>query len=118
MKNKENILNNDTSTSQTSKLLSMLEGRWKAQILYELRNYDSVRFSTLKKKLPGITNTMLSKSLRELEKDGLVERTLYSEIPLHVEYSFTPMGKDLLPIFNEITNWGNKYEKDLLQRGV
>ena len=111
MSNKELILSEEVPSNQTGRLLEMLEGRWKAQILYELCNDDSVRFSTLKKKLPGITNTMLSKSLRELEKDGLVLRKTYNEIPLHVEYSFTPMGKDLLPIFNEITNWGNKYEQ-------
>ena len=118
MNNNESLMNNETSTDQAYRLLSLLEGRWKAQILYELCNFDSVRFSTLKKKLPGITNTMLSKSLRELEKDGLVLRKEYSAIPLHVEYSFTPMGKDLLPVFKEISNWGSKYEKDLLSREV
>ncbi len=98
------------------RLLQMLEGRWKAQILSELCNHDPARFSTLKKSLPGITNTMLSKSLRDLEKDGLVRRREIKEMPMHVEYSFTAMGKDLLPIFNEISNFDSKYEKLFSER--
>ena len=53
--------------------LQMLQGRWKLQILYDMCLYDAVRFGQLKKDLPGITNTMLSKSLRELENDGLIQ---------------------------------------------
>ena len=52
----------------------MLQGRWKSQLMYEMCIYDKVRFGQLKKDLPGITNTMLTKSLRELEEDGLVHR--------------------------------------------
>ena len=57
----------------------------------------------------GITNTMLTTSLRELESDGLISRKQYNEIPPHVDYSFTQKGKDLLPIFYEMTKWGFKY---------
>ncbi len=106
----------DTESRQGLRLLQMLEGRWKAQILSELCNHDTARFSTLKKSLPGITNTMLAKSLRELEKDGLVYRKEFKEIPLHVEYSFTEMGRDLLPIFNEINNFDSKHEKAFGER--
>lgn len=94
-------------------LLVMLQGRWKSQLLYEMCIYDTVRFGQLKKDLPGITNTMLSKSLRELEKDGLVHREQFLEIPPHVEYSLTDMGRDLLPVFYAIMNWGFKYEQEL-----
>lgn len=72
--------------------------------------HDSIRFGELKKELSGITNTMLTNTLRELIKDGLVQRIQYNEMPLRVEYSFTPKGKDLMPVFYEMMNWGFKYE--------
>lgn len=103
----------DGGNCPVTPLLLMLQGRWKSQLLYELCIYDSVRFGQLKKDLPGITNTMLTKSLRELESDGLVQRKQFNEIPPHVEYSFTKMGRDLLPVFHAIMNWGFKYENDL-----
>lgn len=94
-------------------LLEMLSGRWKSQIIYELCIYDSIRFGQLKKDLSGITNTMLTKSLRELEKDGLVDRKQFNEVPPHVEYSLSDMGKDMYPIFYAIMNWGFKYENEI-----
>ena len=96
-------------------LLVMLQGRWKSQLMYEMCIYDSVRFGQLKKDLPGITNTMLTKSLRELEEDGLVHREQFNEVPLRVEYSLTDMGRDLLPVFYAIMNWGFKYEKEIYE---
>ena len=94
-------------------LLLILQGRWKAQILYDMCRYDTVRFSQLKKDLPDITNTMLSKSLRDLEYDGLIKREQFNEIPPHVEYSFTNMGRDLLPVFYAIMNWGLRHREEL-----
>lgn len=96
-------------------LLVMLQGRWKSQLMYEMCIYDSVRFGQLKKDLPGITNTMLTKSHRELEEDGLVHREQFNEVPLRVEYSLTDMGRDLLPVFYAIMNWGFKYEKEIYE---
>ena len=97
-------------------LLLMLQGRWKSQLMYELCIHDTVRFGQLKKDLPGITNTMLTKALRELEEDGLISRRQYNEIPPHVEYSLTRMGRDLLPVFYAIMNWGFQYEDRLYGR--
>ncbi len=94
-------------------LLEMLSGRWKSQIIYELCIYDSIRFGQLKKDLPGITNTMLTKSLRELEDDGLVNRIQFNEVPPHVEYSLSDMGRDMYPIFYAIMNWGFKHEEEI-----
>lgn len=85
-------------------LLEMLQGRWKFQIIQ-----SPIRFGELKKALGGITNTMLTSSLRELERDGLVDRVQFNEIPPHVEYSLSKKGKDLLPVFYEMTKWGFKY---------
>ena len=100
-------------------LLRMLQGKWKTQILYELCIHDTVRFGALKKELPEITNTMLANALRELERDGFINRVQFNEIPPHVEYSFTERGRDLMPIFYQIMLWGFKHEKDspLRERG-
>ena len=94
-------------------LLVMLQGKWKAQLMYEMCIHDTVRFGQLKKDLPGITNTMLTKSLRELEDDGLIRREQFNEIPPHVEYSLTQMGKDLIPVFYAIMNRGFQHENEL-----
>lgn len=90
-------------------LLLMLQGKWKLQIIYEMCIKDPIRFGELKKNIDGITNSMLTSSLRELVADGLVSRVQFNEIPPHVEYSFTEKGKDLLPVFYEMTKWGMKY---------
>ena len=87
----------------------MLQGKWKLQIIYELCIKSPLRFGELKKLLQGVTNTMLTNALRELESDGIILRKQFNEIPPHVEYSLTEKGADLLPIFHAITEWGLKY---------
>ena len=79
------------------------------QIIYELCIKSPMRFGELKKMLKPITNTMLTNALKELENDDLVQRKQYNEMPLRVEYSLTDKGKDLLPIFYSISQWGMKY---------
>lgn len=105
----------DNGMCPVTPLLLMLQGKWKAQICYALCIHDVVRFGMLKRELPGITNTMLTACLRELERDGLISRKQYNQIPPKVEYSFTPMGDDLKPIFYQIMLWGFRHEKELEQ---
>lgn len=90
-------------------LLIMLSGKWKSQIIYEMCIKEPIRFGELKRNIEGITNTMLTSSLRELESDGLVSRKQFNEIPPRVEYSLTEKGKALLPVFYEMTKWGFTY---------
>ena len=85
----------------------ILQGKWKFIILYELCIKSPIRFGELLKNIEGITNTMLTSSLRELERDGLVSRIQFNEIPPHVEYSLTEKGEALLPVFYEMTKWGS-----------
>ena len=87
-------------------LLLILQGKWKFLILYEMCINDNIRFGELRKSIGGITNTMLTTSLRELESDGLVSRRQYNEIPPRVEYALTQKGKELLPVFYQMTLWG------------
>ena len=90
-------------------VVQMLQGKWKLQILYELCIKSPMRFGELKKMLQPITNTALTKALKELEKDELVRRIQYNEMPLRVEYFLTEKGQDLLPVFYAISQWGMKY---------
>lgn len=103
----------DNGLCPVTPLLLMLQGKWKAQICYALCIHDVVRFGQLKKELQGITNTVLTSCLRELERDGLIGRHQYNEIPPKVEYFFTRMGNDLKPIFYQIMLWGFRHEKEL-----
>ena len=90
-------------------VVQMLQGKWKLQILYELCIKSPMRFGELKKMLQPITNTALTNALKELEKDELVRRIKYNEMPLRVEYFLTEQGQDLLPVFYAISQWGMKY---------
>jgi DNA-binding HxlR family transcriptional regulator len=78
--------------------IDILGGRWKLLILYKLEN-KTLRFKDLKKIIPNITERMLTLQLRELEKNQLVQRTVYAEVPPRVEYTLTDSGKMLIPIY-------------------
>lgn len=90
------------------KTLEILSGKWRTYIIYELCKHPSMRFGELKKAYPHITNTMLTNTLRDLESLGIINRVQFNEIPPHVEYSLSEKGKALLPIFYEISKWGEE----------
>ena len=86
--------------------LELLSGKWRTHMIYELCKHPSMRFSELKRAYPHITNTMLTNTLRDLETLGIVNREQFNEIPPHAEYSLTEKGRGLLPVFFEISKWG------------
>jgi DNA-binding HxlR family transcriptional regulator len=86
--------------------LSVIEGRWKPRILFQLLG-GTKRFSELKRKLPGVTQRMLTLHLRELERDGLVHREVFRQVPPKVEYSLTEMGQSLEPLLRFMSDWGH-----------
>lgn len=88
--------------------LEILSGKWRTHIIYELCKNPSMRFGELKRAYPHITNTMLTATLRDLESLGIIHRDQFNEIPPHVEYSLTEKGKALLPVFFEISKWGEE----------
>lgn len=88
-------------------------GRWKLLILDKLKD-GKLRFSELRKAISGITERMLTLQLRELEKEGLLKRTVYAEVPPRVDYELTDIARDLIPIWNQLSKWGGKH-KSLLQ---
>jgi DNA-binding HxlR family transcriptional regulator len=87
--------------------MNYIGGKWKTVVLWYLRN-NTYRFGTLKKKIPGITEKMLSLQLKALEEDGLVKREVFPEVPLRVEYSMTDFGKTLIPLLEELARWGRE----------
>lgn len=95
-------------TIQTT--LDVIGGKWKPLILW-LLNGRTLRFSELNREIGTITQKMLTQQLRELEKDGLVLRKVYAQIPPKVEYSLTEYGKTLDPILKLMCNWGDTHRK-------
>lgn len=89
---------------QTQKLVS---GKWKLYLLW-LLNDGTKRFSEIYKLAPGITQTILTKQLRELEADGFISRYVYQEVPPKVEYSLTKKGESFIPILEKMADWGKE----------
>lgn len=87
--------------------LQLLGGKWKPIILYVLRN-DIRRFGEISARIPNISRKVLSEQLKELEKDGLIIRQQFNEIPPRVEYSLTTYGKSLTPVLNEMEKWSKE----------
>ncbi|EHJ00450.1 transcriptional regulator, HxlR family [Clostridium sp. DL-VIII] len=91
--------------------LDIIGQKWKLPIIWYLSAKDSTRYNELKRKINGITNMMLTKSLKELEEHKLIVRTQYETIPPKVEYSLAERGKELLPTLNELYLWGEEQLK-------
>ncbi len=88
--------------------LNILTGKWKLYIIYVLSQEKRIRFNELQRKVGPISAIMLSKNLQELEGDGLVFRKQYEEVPPHVEYSLTELGKRLTPALDALGQWGEQ----------
>lgn len=85
--------------------INILGGRWKLLILYKLDN-KTLRFVEIKKKIPDISDRMLTLHLKELERDGLISREVYAEVPPRVEYKLTESAQSLMPIWKQLEYWG------------
>lgn len=88
--------------------LELIGGKWKGVILYHLLE-KTYRFGELKKLMPGVTQRMLTKQLRELESDGIINRKVYAEVPPKVEYSLTEVGEGLRDVVMKMRDWGKKH---------
>lgn len=93
------------------KTMEIFQGKWNAWVLFELGRNETIRFGELQRAIPGLSKTVLSTTLRDLEEYGLVNRVQYNEIPPHVEYSATESAKDLKDIFEAMWIWGEKHAK-------
>lgn len=88
--------------------MSKIGGKWKPIILF-LISKGANRFGIMQRGIEGISKQMLTKQLRELEADGILERKIYAEIPPRVEYFITDLGESLLPIIQSMKKWGEQH---------
>ena len=92
----------------------VIGGKWKPKVLFHLSQNEVVRFGVLRRAVFGISEKMLIQSLKELEKDGVVRRKVYRQVPPKVEYSLTDLGKSFIPILNAMFEWGKSYASFLV----
>ena len=88
--------------------LAMIGGRWKIPIIFHLLA-GRKRFSDLSRAITGVTQKMLTQQLREMERNGLVERQVFAQVPPRVEYSLTELGASLEPVVESMCRWGQAH---------
>ena len=88
--------------------LSLIDGKWKGVVLYHLLERTH-RFNEIRRRIPNVTQRMLTNQLRELETDGLILRTVYAEVPPKVEYSLTARGRTLEPVIAALKAWADAH---------
>jgi len=105
MKRQKQVFTQICSTVELEEALKVLEGRWKILILVHLFSAPVLRFSELRRAVLGISQKMLIQQLRDLEKDGVVHRKVYPEVPPKVEYMLTKDGVALRPVLKALKSW-------------
>lgn len=91
--------------------LDLIGGKWKPILIYHIGHSEKIRYGELKRLIPHISERVLSRELRELEGSKMIVREEFKEKVLRVEYTLTQDGKDVLPILDELTQWGSSYNK-------
>lgn len=92
--------------------LQAIGGKWKLLLLDTIRKECPKRFGQLRKEMNDITQATLTTQLRELERDGILLRTVYPEVPPRVEYKLTELGKQLIPVMDALCAWGLQYDQE------
>ncbi|MCH5321077.1 MAG: helix-turn-helix transcriptional regulator [Eubacterium sp.] len=105
MKNNDEII----ETCPVATTVNLIGNKWKLLIMRNLLQRPW-RFNELQKSLDGISQKVLTDSLRAMEKDGIIIRTVYAEVPPRVEYSLSEIGESMRPILNAMQDWGNDYK--------
>ncbi len=106
--NEKQIANARYSDTGYSYTLSLISGKYKPVILYCLMEYEPVRFNEMQRYIGHVADKTLSQQLKELERDGLIHRQMYPEIPPKVEYTLTPRGHSLMNVLDQLCTWGNE----------
>ncbi len=93
----------------------LIQGKWAILIMHHLSN-GPIRFNELQRRMPKMTHATLSSQLKQLEEEGLISRTAYSEMPLRVEYALTPIGEKFEPVLTSIQDFGKEYIEYMNQK--
>lgn len=107
MKTKEELPECPVATT-----VSIISSKWKLLIIRNLLERPW-RFNELKKDLEGISQKVLTDSLRTMEEDGIITKTVYPEVPPHVEYALSELGESMRPILDAMKEWGTEYKNNL-----
>lgn len=99
----------------TRAILDRIADKWTTLLIGILAQHEHVRFNELKRMVGGISQKMLTQTLRDLERDGLVKRTMYAEIPPRVEYNLTPLGRTLCAPIAALTQWAHDHIDEVKQ---
>ncbi|NBP67128.1 MAG: transcriptional regulator [Cytophagia bacterium] len=99
----------DENSCPVTATMKVLGGKWKPILINAIYLTAPARFGELKRSVKGITQSMLTQQLRELEDDGLISRKIYAEIPPRVEYTLTEFGLTLSPVMLALAKWGKEY---------
>ncbi len=99
----------DENSCPVTATMKVLGGKWKSILINAIYHTSPARFGELKRAVIGITQSMLTQQLRELEDDGIISRKIYAEIPPRVEYTLTEFGLTLSPIILSMAKWGEEY---------
>ncbi len=100
----------DENTCPVTATMKVLGGKWKPILINAIYFTAPARFGELKRSVVGITQSMLTQQLRELEEDGIISRKIYAEIPPKVEYSLTEFGLTLSPLIQTMAQWGEEFK--------
>ena len=106
---------NELPECPVATVVALIGNKWKLLIIRNLLS-GTARFNELQKGIPGISQKVLTDNLRSMEADGLINREVFPEVPPHVEYSLSEIGKSLQPIFDNMITWGNSYKKFVAQK--
>jgi DNA-binding HxlR family transcriptional regulator len=105
LKSRDKQLTPNSAADGVERAFKMLEGRWKLLILFHLFGGKMLRFSDLERAIPAISQKMLIQQLRQMEKDGIVRRLVYHQVPPKVEYGLTEWGQALCPALDALLKW-------------
>lgn len=101
-----------TSTVSAADALALVSDKWVVEVLHALRDGHN-RYGAMQRAIPDITKKMLTQTLRRLERNGLISRIDYGEVPPRVEYSFTPAGQAIMPQLTQMCRWSKAFRQDV-----